>query len=164
MSLAIRALSPADWPDVLRIYAEGITTGHATFETEPTPPEQLDAKWVPGHRWVAAINGQLAGWASASPTSQRPTYAGVLESSIYVGDGFRDQGVGRALIKHQVTAADNDPAVWTLQTSIFPENEASVALHEWAGFRVVGRRERIGKHHGRWRDTLILERRSPTPA
>lgn len=164
MGLAIRPLSAADWDAVRRIYAEGIATGDATFETHPAPEEQLDAKWIPGHRWVAEIDSSMAGWASASPTSRRPVYSGVWETSIYIAAEFRGQGVGKALIKQQVTAADDDRDVWTLQTSIFPENEASIALHQWAGFRVVGRRERIGKQDGAWRDTLLLERRCAAPA
>lgn len=157
-------MTDADWHDVIRIYAEGIVTKLATFETEPAEIEQLDKRWLPDHRWVAEIDGMVAGWASASPTSSRPVYAGVLETSIYVGNGYRSKGVGRTLIECQVTAADDDPGVWTLQTSIFPENVASVALHQRAGFRVVGNRERVGQLDGQWRDTLLLERRSVSPA
>lgn len=161
--MLIRALNTDDWDDVRRIYSEGIATRLATFETEPAPAEQLDKRWLPGHRWVADIDGTVAGWAAASPTSVRRVYAGVIETSIYVGNGFRGQGVGRALIERQVTAADDDPAVWTLQTSIFPENVASVTLHQKAGFRIVGTREKIAQLDGQWRDTLLLERRSPDP-
>ncbi len=156
--VTVRALTDADWPAVRRIYAEGIATGHATFESEVPDSAALDAAWLDGHRWVAELDGQVVGWAAAKPVSSRPAYSGVAETSLYVGDGFRGRGVGRALAHHQVTAAD-DAGLWTLQTAIFPENRASIALHLWAGFRVVGVRERIGRHHGVWRDTVFLERR-----
>jgi L-amino acid N-acyltransferase YncA len=156
--VVVRPLAEADWDDVRRIYAEGIATGHATFETEVPPRDALEAAWLPGHRWVAEVDGRVAGWAAAKPVSPRPVYAGVAETSVYVGDGFRGRSVGRALIHRQVTAADAG-GLWTLQTAIFPENQASVALHLSAGFRVLGVRERIGRHHGVWRDTVFMERR-----
>lgn len=162
--MRIRPLTDADWDDVIRIYAEGIATRLATFETEPASQDQLDKRWIAGHRWIAEVGGRVAGWASASPTSTRPVYSGVLETSIYVGADVRGRGIGKRLIAHQVTAADEDPAVWTLQTSIFPENTASVAVHHNAGFRIVGTRQRIGQLDGVWRDTLLLERRSPSPS
>ena len=160
--VTVRALTPADWDAVLRIYAEGIATGHATFETEPPPRAALEEKWLPGHRWVAEGDGRVAGWAAATAVSTRECYAGVAETSVYVGDGARGRGVGRSLVHHQVAAAD-DAGLWTLQTSIFPENRASVALHHSAGYRTVGVRERIARHSGVWRDTVLLERRSPAP-
>lgn len=156
--VTVRPLEPADWPVVRRIYAEGIATGHATFETEVPDRRRLDHAWLPDHRWIAEVDGQVAGWAAAKPVSDRPVYAGVAETSIYVGDGFRGRGVGKALIHRQVTAADAT-GLWTLQTAIFPENRASIALHLSAGFRTLGVRERIGRHHGTWRDTVFLERR-----
>lgn len=158
--VTVRALEPADWPAVRRIYAEGIATGDATFETEVPTTRTLDAKWLPGHRWVAEVDGQLAGWTAISPTSTRDCYAGVGETAVYVADGFRGRGVGKSLLHKQVTAADDD-GLWTLQTSIFPENRASLALHHSAGYRTLGVRERIAQHHGIWRDTVLLERRSP---
>jgi L-amino acid N-acyltransferase YncA/DNA-binding transcriptional ArsR family regulator len=155
--VAVRALEPADWPAVRRIYAEGIATGDATFETEVPDQAVLDA-WLPGHRWVAEVDGRVAGWASAKRVSDREVYRGVVETSLYVGHGFRGRGVGRALAHRQVTAAD-EGGLWTLQTTIFPENRASIALHRSAGFRTIGLRERIGRHHGVWRDTVLMERR-----
>jgi L-amino acid N-acyltransferase YncA len=149
---------PADWPAVRRIYAEGIATGNATFETEVPDRCTLDHAWMPEHRWVAELDGQVVGWAAAHQVSTRLVYAGVAETSIYVGDGYRGRGVGKALIHRQVTAADT-AGLWTLQTAIFPENRASIALHQSAGFRTLGVRERIGQHHGIWRDTVFLERR-----
>ncbi|MCD2191517.1 helix-turn-helix domain-containing GNAT family N-acetyltransferase [Actinomycetospora soli] len=160
--VTVRALEDADWDVVRRIYAEGIATGHATFETEVPDQRALDEKWLPQHRWVAEIDGQIVGWTAVSPTSTREVYAGVGETSIYVGDGHRGRGIGRALIHRQVTAADT-AGLWTLQTSIFPENRASIALHHSAGYRTLGVRERIGRHHGTWRDTIFLERRRSAP-
>jgi L-amino acid N-acyltransferase YncA/DNA-binding transcriptional ArsR family regulator len=157
----VRPLTDGDWTVVRQIYAEGIATGNATFETETPTRRTLDGKWLPDHRWVAEINGQVAGWAAITPTSSRECYSGVGETSVYVGEGMRGRGVGRALVHRQVTAADQ-AGLWTLQTSIFPENRASIALHYSAGFHTLGLRERIAQHHGVWRDTVFLERRSTT--
>ncbi|MEQ4206815.1 GNAT family N-acetyltransferase [Actinopolymorpha sp. B17G11] len=156
--VSVRELTAGDWADVRRIYGEGIATGDATFETSVPPRAKLDAQWLPGHRWVAEIDGQVAGWAAASPTSTRACYRGVAETSVYVSEEFRGRGVGKTLLHKQVTAAD-DAGLWTLQTSIFPENRASISLHHSAGYRTLGVRERIAQHHGRWRDTVLLERR-----
>lgn len=155
--VGVRPLEPRDWADVRRIYAEGIATGDATFETEVPDQAVLDA-WLPAHRWVAELDGRVAGWASAKRVSEREVYRGVAETMLYVGDGFRGRGVGKALAHRQVTAADAD-GLWTLQASVFPENRASIALHRSAGFRTLGLRERIGQHHGVWRDVALLERR-----
>ncbi|MGI5128392.1 helix-turn-helix domain-containing GNAT family N-acetyltransferase [Pseudonocardia sp. CA-107938] len=159
--VTVRPLEAADWADVRRIYAEGIATGHATFETEVPDRRELDRKWLTDHRWVAELDGTVVGWTALSPVSTRPVYAGVAESSIYVADGARGRGIGTALIHKQVTAADA-AGLWTLQTAIFPENRASIALHRSAGYRTLGLRERIGRHHGVWRDTVFLERRRAT--
>ncbi|SMD25410.1 helix-turn-helix domain-containing GNAT family N-acetyltransferase [Kibdelosporangium aridum] len=159
--VTVRALRPSDWTAVRRIYAEGIATGNATFETDVPSRKSLDAKWLPDHRWVAEIDGHVAGWAALAPVSTRECYSGVAENSIYVGEDYRGQGVGKALIRQQVRAAD-DAGLWTLQTSIFPENRASLALHHSAGFRTLGVRERIAQHHGKWRDTVFIERRNTT--
>jgi phosphinothricin acetyltransferase len=156
--ILVHTLSEVDWPAVRDIYAQGIATRNATFETEVPDAEELDRKWLPGHRWVAELDGRVAGWAAISPVSSRQCYAGVGETSVYVGGEFRGRGVGRALIQHQVRAAD-EAGLWTLQSAIFPENEASLALHRWAGFRVVGVRERIALLDGVWRDTILIERR-----
>jgi L-amino acid N-acyltransferase YncA len=156
--VSVRELADGDWADVCRIYGEGIATGDATFETSVPPRVTLDAQWLPGHRWVAEIGGQVAGWAAASAVSTRACYRGVAETSVYVGEAFRGRGVGKSLLYKQVTAAD-DARLWTLQTSIFPENRSSISLHHSAGYRTVGVRERIAQHHGRWRDTVLLERR-----
>ena len=157
--VSVRALEPADWSAVRRIYAEGIATGDATFETEVPTRQTLDGKWLPGHRWVAVVDGVVAGWAVATAVSARECYRGVAETSVYVGGGFRGRGVGKVLLHKQVAAADA-AGLWTLQTSIFPENRASLSLHHSAGYRTLGVRERIARHHGVWRDTVFLERRA----
>ncbi len=156
--VTVRALGPDDWTAVRRIYAEGIATGDATFETRVPDRRALDHTWLPDHRWVAELDGAVVGWAVARPVSDRPVYAGVAETSVYVGEGHRGRGVGRALVHRQVTAAD-EGGLWTLQASVFPENRPAIALHRSAGFRTLGLRERIGRHHGTWRDTVLLERR-----
>lgn len=159
--VTVRAMTEGDWDDVRRIYAEGIATGHATFDTTVPDRADLDASWLPDHRWVAEIDGQVVGWAAARATSTRPVYAGVAETAIYVADGYRGRGVGKALIRRQVCAAD-DAGLWTLQTAIFPENRPGLGLHHAAGYRTVGVREQIGQLHGLWRDTVVLERRRTT--
>ncbi|WP_214402379.1 helix-turn-helix domain-containing GNAT family N-acetyltransferase [Pseudonocardia lacus] len=156
--VTVRAMDAGDWADVRRIYAEGIATGDATFETEVPDRRALDRSWLPEHRWIAELDGRVVGWAAARPVSTRPVYTGVAETSIYVGEGHRGRGIGKALIHKQVTAAD-EAGLWTLQTSIFPENRAGIALHQSAGYRTLGLRERIGRHRDRWRDTVFLERR-----
>jgi len=147
-----------DWPAVERIYADGIATGDATFETAPPSWEEFDAERLPGHRLVAVEDGEVVGWAALSPTSHRACYGGVVEHSVYVAEGTRGRGVGKALMRALVAGADA-AGLWTIQTSIFPENAASVALHRALGFRVVGRRERIAQLDGVWRDTILLELR-----
>jgi L-amino acid N-acyltransferase YncA len=146
---------------VIEVYRLGIDTGHATFETEPPTWAAFDTGKLPAHRFVALTDdGRVAGWVACSAVSERCVYAGVVEHSVYVHPDFRGQGVGWLLLERFL--ADTDAAgVWTVQSGVFPENAASLALHERAGFRVVGTRERIGRHHGRWRDVVLLERRSP---
>jgi L-amino acid N-acyltransferase YncA len=156
----IRPLTSGDWPAVEAIYAAGIATGDATFETAPPSWDEFDRGRLRDHRLVAIEGGEIVGWAALSPTSTRECYAGVVEHSVYVAESARGRGVGRALMEALVAAADA-VGLWTIQTSIFPENEASLALHERVGFRVVGRRERIAQQDGVWRDTILLERRSP---
>ena len=152
-------MSEDDWPAVEAIYASGIATGEATFETATPSWEAFDAGRLRDHRLVAVDDGVVVGWAAVGPTSSRECYAGVVEHSVYVAEGVRGRGVGRVLMEALIAGADA-AGLWTIQTSIFPENAASVALHERVGFRVVGRRERIAKQSGVWRDTLLLERRS----
>jgi L-amino acid N-acyltransferase YncA len=156
----IRPLLPDDWPAVEAIWAEGIDTRNATFETETPSWASFDATRHREHRLVAVAGSEVVGWAALSPVSRRECYAGVAENSVYVAAGARGRGTGRALMEALVAGADAG-GIWTIQTSVFPENAASLALHERVGFRVVGRRERIAQLDGIWRDTLFLERRSP---
>ncbi|SEE69682.1 helix-turn-helix domain-containing GNAT family N-acetyltransferase [Jiangella alba] len=156
--VTVRALADDDWPEVRRIYREGIDTGIATFETSVPASNRLAAKWLPGHRWVAELDGAVAGWTAITAASDRDCYRGVGETSVYVDAAHRGRGVGKALLRRQVTAADNDD-LWTLQTSIFTENRASLSLHHQAGYRTVGIREKIAQRDGVWHDTVLLERR-----
>jgi L-amino acid N-acyltransferase YncA len=149
----------ADFDAVRRIYADGISTGLATFETEVPTAEVLDAKWLPGQRWVAELDEHVVGWAAATPASTRPCYAGVAETSVYIDLDQRGKRIGSTLIRTQIAAAEQG-GLWTLQTSIFPQNTASIALHTGAGFRIVGTRERIARLNGRWQDTVLMERLS----
>ena len=156
----LREMTEADWPAVAAIWAEGIATGNATFETEPPSWAAFDATRKTEGRFVAEDRGAVVGWAALSAVSSRPCYAGVAENSVYVASAARGRGVGTALME-ALTAAAAAAGIWTIQTSVFPENVASIALHERAGFRVVGRRERIAELGGVWRDTLFLELRLP---
>jgi phosphinothricin acetyltransferase len=158
-SVELRDLRPEDWPEVARIYAEGIATGNATFETDVPSWEVWDCVHRPRPRLVASVDGAVVAWAAVMPVSSRQVYEGVAEISLYVAEAARGQGVGRALLDEFVARSEEE-GIWTLQTSVFRQNEPSLRLLERGGFRIVGRRERIGKHHGRWRDTLLLERRS----
>jgi L-amino acid N-acyltransferase YncA len=156
----LEPMTAAHWPEVRAIYAEGLATGNATFATEAPAWADWDAGHLSACRLVAAnATGQVLGWAALSPVSSRCMYGGVAEVSLYVGASARGLGVGRALLAALVAESERQ-GLWMLQAGIFPENLASVCLHEGAGFRVVGRRERIGQLHGQWRDTLLLERRS----
>jgi L-amino acid N-acyltransferase YncA len=157
----IRALIPEDWPVVDAIWAEGISTRNATFETETPSWEVFDATRHAAHRLVAVEGDELLGWAALAPVSRRPCYVGVAENSVYVAASARGRGIGRSLMESLVASADAG-GIWTIQTNVFPENTASVRLHERVGFRVVGRRDRIARLDGVWRDTLLLERRSPS--
>jgi L-amino acid N-acyltransferase YncA len=155
----IRDLRPGDWPEVARIYTEGIATRNATFETEVPAWERWDAAHLPDHRFVRVANGRVVGWIALAPVSDRSCYAGVAEVSVYVGEEARATGVGSVLVEAVVESSER-AGFWTLQTGVFPENEASLALCRRSGFRVVGTQERIGGLDGIWRDVLLLERRS----
>lgn len=159
-AVRIEPLREEHWPRVREVYAEGIATGEATFETTVPSWEEWDASHLDRCRLVAIVgDADVAGWAALSPVSDRCVYGGVAEVSVYVAAAHRGRGIGGLLLARLVEASE-DAGVWTLQAGVFPENEASVKLHERAGFRTVGRRERLGKLHGRWRDVLLLERRS----
>jgi phosphinothricin acetyltransferase len=157
--MEVRDLQAGDWPEAARIYAEGIATGNATFETEVPSWEQWEHSHLPEHRLVAEEDGRVVGWIGLAPVSARPCYAGVAEISVYVTESVRGQGVGSKLLAAVVESSERS-GIWTLQTSVFPENEPSLALLRRFGFRTVGTRERIGRLHGVWRDTVLVERRS----
>jgi L-amino acid N-acyltransferase YncA len=156
----IQPLTADHWPAVRAIYEEGIAGGDATFETAAPAWDAWDRGHLAGHRLVAVAGGRVVGWAALAPVSERCAYAGVAEASVYVAAAAAGRGVGRALLEALVAGAEA-AGIWTVQTGIFPENTASLALHRRCGFRVVGVRERLGKLGGRWRDVVLLERRSP---
>lgn len=155
----IRPLVPADWPAVAAIYRAGVDSGNATFETEVPDWEQWDASRLPAPRLVAVEDGRVAAWAALAPVSRRPVYRGVADVGIYVAPAAQGRGIGRSLLRALVEQSARE-GIWTLQAGVFPENVASLALHRSCGFREVGVRERIGAHHGVWRDVVLLERRS----
>ena len=155
----MRELTRDDWPAVKAIFEQGIAGGDATFESEAPSWEDWDKTHLGGHRLVALEGGEIVGWAALSAVSERCCYAGVAEDSVYVADSAQGRGVGRALLERLVADAER-AGLWTLQAGIFPENEASIELHKRCGFRVVGNRERLGQHHGVWRDVVLMERRS----
>ena len=159
MRIEVRDLRPSDWPEVARIYQEGIETGNATFETEVPSWQEWDAAHLGEHRLVAERNGAVAGWIALVPVSPRECYAGVAEVSAYVGEEARGEGVGSALLTAVIDSSER-AGIWTLQTGVFPENDVSLRLLQRLGFRVVGTRERIGRLHGVWRDVVLVERRS----
>ncbi|HEX7745979.1 MAG TPA: GNAT family N-acetyltransferase [Micromonosporaceae bacterium] len=147
---------------VLEIYRLGIATGQATFETAPPSWAQFAASRLPEHRFVAVDPAdRVIGWVACSAVSDRCVYAGVVEHSVYVHPDAQGHGVGRALLEALVTSTEN-AGIWTIQSGVFPENTASLALHAACGFRIVGTRRHIGRHHGVWRDVVLIERRSPT--
>ncbi|HEY1914765.1 MAG TPA: GNAT family N-acetyltransferase [Streptosporangiaceae bacterium] len=155
------AMSSEHAAAVLEIYRLGIDEGNATFElTVPDWEDFYNAK-LPGHRHVAVDSGgQVLGWVAATRVSRRSAYAGVVENSVYVHPGARGRGVGAVLLSALIDSTEA-AGIWTIQSGIFPENTASLALHQRAGFRVIGTRERIARHHGAWRDVVLIERRSP---
>ena len=157
----IRPMELSDAGQVLAIYQTGLDTGQASFETTAPSWEDFDAAKLPAHRYVAAdtTTGQVLGWTAAIAVSDRCVYAGVIEHSVYVHPGHRRRGIGAALLAALTTSADQ-AGIWTIQSGIFPENTGSLRLHQEAGFRIVGIRARIGRHHGRWRDVVLVERRS----
>ena len=161
MTFRITELTAAHADEVLAVYQSGIDEGNATFETRAPSWAAFDAARLPGHRLVALDDdGALLGWATVAAVSARSVYAGVVEHSVYVRPRARGRGVGSALLAELIRSTEA-AGIWTVQSGIFPENTASLALHERAGFRVIGVRSRIGRHHGVWRDVVLVERRSP---
>src|ERR1043166_9551963 len=157
--MLIDSLRPLDWPTVRAIYLDGIATGQATFETEAPSWEAWDTGHLPHSRLAARVDGVLVAWAALSPVSKRACYAGVAEVSAYVAAAHRGQGIGRKLLEAIIGESERH-GIWTLQGTTFPQNVASLRLQQACGFRIVGRRERIGQLHGVWRDTVLTERRS----
>jgi L-amino acid N-acyltransferase YncA len=158
----IAAMTDQYADQVLDIYRRGIDTGHATFETEPPTWDAFTTTRLPQHRFVALDpHGHVVGWVACSPVSDRCVYAGVVEHSVYVHPDHQGRGIGRILL-HALIDSTERANIWTIQSGVFPENTASLALHTACGFRTVGTRQRIGRHHGRWRDVTLVERRSPT--
>lgn len=157
--MEIIELLPLHWEEVRIIYLQGIATKQATFQTDAPTWEGWDKGHLAGLRYVAIIDGNVAGWAALTPVSGRCVYAGVTEVSVYIHEAFRGKGVGKALLQKLVTESEASN-IWTLQSGIFPENTASITLHEKLGFRKIGYREKIGKMDGVWRDTVLMERRS----
>ena len=157
--VTIRPVADDDMATVLAIYDEGIATRNATFETKLPTARQLRGRWLPDLAWVAELDGQVVGWTAVTPVSARECYVGVGETSVYVAEAARGRGVGKALLSTQVMEADG-AGLWTLQTSIFPENRASLALHRSAGYRTLAVRSSIARLDGVWRDTVLLERRA----
>jgi phosphinothricin acetyltransferase len=158
-AVVVEPMRPEDWPAVRAIYAAGIATGDATFETAPPSWEAWDAAHLADHRLVASCADEVVGWIAASPVSGRCVYRGVVEHSVYVAPHMQGRGVGRRLLEVFIAATEAS-GIWTIETGIFPENAASLRLHERCGFRRVGVRERLGEYHGRWRDVVLLERRT----
>jgi phosphinothricin acetyltransferase len=153
-------MTSAHGPAVLSIYQAGLDTGNASFETAAPGWAGFDAAHLPAHRFVAVDGTEVLGWVAVTPVSSRSVYAGVVEHSVYVAPSACGRGVGATLLAALITSTEA-AGIWTIQCGIFPENTASLALHRRAGFREIGVRERVGLHHGRWRDVVAVERRSP---
>ena len=163
--IAVRPLIAADWPQVAKIYAAGIATGHATFEVEPPSWQTFDTTRLSEHRLVAVdAAGLVVGWTAVTPVSDRCAYSGVVEHSVYVAQDASGRGIGRQLLAALIESTET-AGIWTIQSGIFPENRASLAVHQAVGFKVIGVRERIGRMShgpmaGQWRDVVFIERRS----
>jgi phosphinothricin acetyltransferase len=161
-TITVAAMLDEHAEPVLEIYRLGIATGNATFETEPPDWPRFTTSRLDDHRFVTLdADGAVLGWIACSPVSDRCVYAGVVEHSVYVHPDAHGRGVGRALLDALI-ASTEAAGIWTIQSGIFPENTPSLALHNACGFRTVGTRERVGRHHGTWRDVVLIERRSPT--
>jgi phosphinothricin acetyltransferase len=157
--MVITAMLPSHWEKVRKIYLQGIATGQATFQTEAPSWEEWDRAHLTTCRFVGMEKDTVCGWVALSPVSSRCVYAGVAEVSVYIAEEAWGRGIGEKLLTHLISESEN-LGLWTLQAGIFPENAASMRLHQKLGFRIVGLRERLGKHYGVWRDVYLLERRS----
>lgn len=158
-NISIKPMTRESWPQVAKIYESGIATGNATFQTEVPDWESWDRAHRRDCRLIAIIDNKIVGWAALTPVSGRCVYSGVAEVSVYVDPGFRGKGVGNMLMESLIKESEQC-GIWTLQSGVFPENKESLRLHQKNGFRIVGIRQRIGKMDNRWRDTVLLERRS----
>ena len=161
IAMEIRPMRASNSEAVLRIYQEGINTGQATFQTQAPSWEEWDRSHLQNLRYIAVLDGHVAGWAALSPVSSRCVYAGVAEVSVYIEENLRGKQIGFHLLQHLITNSEKE-GLWTLQAGIFPENKASISLHHKCGFRTIGIREKVGKMNNVWRDTVLLERRSKT--
>ncbi|MEU5872697.1 N-acetyltransferase family protein [Glycomyces sp. NPDC047369] len=162
--ITVRPLRDEDAERVLAIYQAGLDAGNASFEITAPTWSAFDAAKLPDHRFVAVdADDRVLGWIAVAPTSARDVYAGVVEHSVYVDPAAQGRGIARLLLDRLIISTEA-AGIWTIQSGVFPENAASLTLHERAGFRIIGVRERIGRHHGRWRDVVLLERRSPVVA
>lgn len=159
MAINIKSMGSYHWPDVERVYMEGIASGQATFETSSPGWDQWNSSHLSHSRWVALSGDDVAGWVALSPVSDRCVYGGVAEVSVYVGDDYRGQGIGKALLLKVIDSSE-EHGIWTLNAATFPENEQSVGLHLKCGFRKIGLREKVGKLSDSWRDTVLMEKRS----
>lgn len=160
-SIIVRPMTASDWQAVSKIYAEGISTGFATFEKDIPSYQSWDAAHMQSCRLIATDDNAILGWAALSPVSSRCVYGGIGEVSVYVGKDCRGRGVGKLLMQALINESETE-GLWTIQSGIFPENEGSIELHKKAGFRYIGKRERVGKLDGVWKDNLLFERRSTT--
>ena len=159
MNIVFRSMKKDDWISVAEIYRQGIESGNATFQRDIPTWDEWDSGHIKTCRIVASIDNEIAGWAALTPVSGRCVYAGVAEVSVYISNRFKGQKVGTRLLEKLIAESEKE-GYWTLQAGIFPENKASLKIHENLGFREVGFREKIGKMNGIWRDTILLERRS----
>ena len=159
--ITLDEMKPSDWEAVKEIYEEGIGTGNATFQQSAPTWEEWNSSHLQHSRVVAKEDNIVLGWAALTPVSGRCVYAGVAEVSVYVSDKARGKGLGKQLLQKLIEESEAN-GIWTLQAGIFPENRASIKIHEACGFRILGTRERIGKMNGAWRDTILMERRSET--
>ncbi|WP_339655770.1 N-acetyltransferase family protein [uncultured Maribacter sp.] len=157
--VTIRKMSETDWNSVADIYKEGIATGIATFETTVPTFESWDKAHMTSCRFVAELSDTILGWVALSPVSSRCVYGGVAEVSVYISKASRGKGIGKLLLKYLIDASEQE-GIWTLQSGVFPSNHGSIKAHEAVGFRLIGKRERVGKLNGQWIDNVLFERRS----